>query len=67
MIILKPNLNVIMMEVRVCQMCQKLEIPLYAVKFLLLTLSYLYIDKKIGNFLMFRGPPNWFSVYFIVY
>ena len=43
-------------------MCQKFKIPCFAVKFPFLTLSYLYIDQKIGNFLMFRYRPKWFSV-----
>ena len=50
------------MYVRVCHMCQKFKIPCCAVKFPFLTLSYLYIDQKIGNFLMFRYRPKWFSV-----
>ena len=48
--------------IRVSHMCQKFKSSWYAVKFPLLTSSYLYRDQKIGIFLMFKGTPKWFSV-----
>ena len=52
---------------RVCQMCQKFKIPIFSVKFPLVTSSYLYLYQKIGTFSKFRSPPKTFSVYTMVY
>ena len=50
------------MTLRVCQMCQKFKIPIFSVKFPLVTSSYLYLYQKIGTFSKFRPPPRQFSI-----
>ena len=48
---------------RVCQMCQRFKIPIFSVKFPLITSGYLYIDQKIQIFLIFGSPPKQFFIY----